>query len=106
MSTFARLDEATIATFRQVLGARAPELLRALEESDTPSMAVREQVNDVLADEISHEIFGPDWEPTAHGARVEEALTGFLVVYQITERVVGTDQWPPVPDLRGDRAGH
>jgi hypothetical protein len=106
MGALDHLDDAVAATIRQVLGGRAPELLRALEESDAPSMAVREQVNDVLADEVAREISAPDWEPTPHGALVEDAVASFLVVYPITEQVRGTDEWPPDPDLRGpERAG-
>ncbi|MHC1561433.1 hypothetical protein ACR9E3_20935 [Actinomycetospora sp. C-140] len=106
MSTLDRLDDETSETLRTVLGHRAPDLLHALQSTDTPSMALREQVDDVMADELSGEITGPDWDPTPHGVRVEAAITRFLVVYEITHPVRGTDAWPPVPDLRGpDRAG-
>lgn len=105
VSTLEHVDAETAETIRGVLGRRAPDLLRALETTGSPSMAIREQVNDVLGDEVIGEISGPEWEPTPHGRRVERALERFLVVFQITEPAMGTDQWPPDPDLRGDRAG-
>ncbi|GAA4781317.1 hypothetical protein GCM10023200_13290 [Actinomycetospora chlora] len=106
MSALDRLDAESAKTIREVLGQRAPDLLRAVESSDTPTMSLREQVNDVLADEIASELTGPEWEPTPYGARVENAVERFLVAYQITRGVRGTEAWPPDPDLRGPgRAG-
>lgn len=106
VSTLDHLDEETTATLRTVLARRAAELLQVLETTGSPSMAVREQVEDVLADELSHEITGPDWRPTPHGARVDDAIGRFLIVYPITHATKGTADWPPSPDLRGpERAG-
>jgi hypothetical protein len=106
VSTLDRLDAETTETLRGVLGRRAPDLLRALETTDAPTMGVREQVEDVLADEFDREVAGPDWEPTAHGVRVDDAIGRFLISYPITEPTKGTADWPPTPDLRGpDRAG-
>lgn len=106
MSTLDRLDAGTVETIRSVLGRRAPDLLRALENTDPPSMAVREQVEDVLADELAREVTGPEWEPTPHGVRVDDAVGRFLIAYPVTNPTRGTDRWPPVPDLRGpERAG-
>lgn len=93
------------ATIRGVLERRAPDLLRALENADIPTMALREQVEDLLADEFSGEVSGPDWEPTSHGRRVDDALGRFLMIYPITAPTKAIGDWPPEPDLRGDRAG-
>lgn len=105
MSCLDLLDDEVADTVRQVLGRRAPDLLRALEDTQDPTMVVRQQVNDVLGDEAIRELVGPDWEPTAHCLRVEKALDHFFATCGLTEPVRGTDQWPPDPDLRGDRAG-
>jgi hypothetical protein len=106
MTTLEHLDPDTVETIRVVLGRRASDLLQVLETTETPSMAIREQVEDVLADELSHEITGPDWRPTPHGSRVDDAIGRFLIVYPITDPTKGTDDWPPSPDLRGPgRAG-
>jgi hypothetical protein len=106
VSTLEHLDTETIETIRTVLARRAAELLHVLETTETPSMAVREQVEDVLADELSREITAPDWRPTPHGARVDDAIGRFLIVYPITDPTKGTAGWPPSPDLRGpERAG-
>jgi hypothetical protein len=94
------LDSGTTRTIRLVLGSRAPLLLRALEQSERPSMSIREKVEDVLADELVPEFTGPDWEPTSYGLRVESAIVRFLEVHQITRPTKG-HAWPPVPDLRG-----
>lgn len=100
MNSLDQLDPATASTIRLVLGGRAPLLLRALEESEEPSMSVREQVQDVLADELMPELTGPDWEPTSYGLRVESAIVRFLEVHRITSPTKDR-AWPPVPDLRG-----
>ncbi|PVZ05768.1 hypothetical protein [Actinomycetospora cinnamomea] len=106
VSTLDRLDAETAETIRGVLGRRAPDLLRALESTDAPSMGVREQVEDVLATEFEREVAGPDWEPTAYGVRVDDAVGRFLISYPITQPTKGTVEWPPTPDLRGpERAG-
>jgi hypothetical protein len=101
MSAMQRLDAETADTIRAVLGRRTPELLRAVESTDDPTMAIREQVQDVLADEFTGEVSGPDWEPTAHGVRVDDAVGRFLIAFPITQPTKGTADWPPTPDLRG-----
>jgi hypothetical protein len=101
MSAMQRLDAETAETIRAVLGRRTPELLRALENTDDPTMAIREQVQDVLADEFTGEVSGPDWEPTAHGIRIDDAVGRFLIAFPITRPTKGTIDWPPTPDLRG-----
>ena len=66
-------------------------------------MSIREQVEDVLADEFTGRGLRPDWEPTPYGVEVDDAIGRFLLSYPITHPTKGTDSWPPRPDLRGER---
>jgi len=83
LSALERLDAETAATMRLVLGQRAPEVLRALEETDDPPIELRESVANVFIDEFTREVSGPDWEPTPHGVRVDDALGWFYKSYPI-----------------------
>jgi hypothetical protein len=78
------LDSATGTTIRLVLGRRAPELLRNLEETDDPPMELRQRVEDVLAKEfVSREGLQPDFEPTPYGKRVDDAIGAFVMQFPI-----------------------
>jgi hypothetical protein len=71
-------------TVRVVLGRRAPELLRDLEETDDPPMELRQGVEDVLAKEfVSREGLQPDFEPTPYGRRVDDAIGAFVMQFPI-----------------------
>lgn len=78
MSALDKLDGESALVLREVLAKSAPDLLAALEASSEPTREVREQVVDVVADEFDEHVSGPDWEPTAWGKRVDEALGWFL----------------------------
>jgi hypothetical protein len=87
VSALDQLREDVIATIRDVLGRRAPESLRALEETDDPPMALRQEVEDVLAREFSSKDgLGPDWEPTPYGKRVDDAIGAFVLRFPIERR--------------------
>lgn len=86
MSALDRLDAATTETLRRVLGRRDPEVLRALEGSDDPAVDLRERVAKALHEEFSGEVSGPDWEPTPHGVRVDDALGWFYKSFPVEGR--------------------
>ncbi len=83
MSALDRLDAETADTMRLVLGQRAPDVLRALEETDDPPIDLREQVATVFVEEFMREVSGPDWEPTPHGVRVDDALGWFYKSFPV-----------------------
>jgi hypothetical protein len=74
MSALDRLDAAAADTLRLVLGQRAPDVLKALEETEDPPTELRERVGRA---KFSGEVSGPDWEPSPHGVRVDDALGWF-----------------------------
>jgi hypothetical protein len=86
VSALDRLDTNTADTLRLVLGQRAPDVLRALEETDDPPIDLRERVATVFIDEFTREVSGPDWEPTSHGLRVDDALGWFYKSFPIERR--------------------
>ncbi|WP_433782387.1 hypothetical protein ACQPX6_21145 [Actinomycetospora sp. CA-101289] len=84
MNALDHLDPAAADTVRIVLGRRAPELLRTLEETDDPPMELRQQVKNVLAKEfVSKDGLQPDHEPTPHGRRVDDAIGTFVSQFPI-----------------------
>lgn len=86
MSALDRLDAETAETLRRVLGRRAPDVLHALEETDDPPTDLRERVANAVVDEFSGEVSGPDWEPTPHGVRVDDALGAFYKRFPVERR--------------------
>ncbi|MEJ2889779.1 hypothetical protein [Actinomycetospora aeridis] len=86
MSALHGLDGETAETVRLVLGRRAPDVLRALEETDDPSNDLRDRTAAVLAEEFSREVSGPDWEPSPHGIRVDDAIGRFYRCYPVDRR--------------------
>jgi hypothetical protein len=78
MSALDKLDAESALVLRDVLTKCAPDLLAALDVSDEPTREVRERVLEVVADEFSDHVAGPDWEPTSWGKRVDDALGWFL----------------------------
>jgi hypothetical protein len=84
MCALDRLREDVACTIRDVLGPRAPGLLQSLDETDDPPMALRQQVEDVLAKEfVSKDGLQPDWEPTPYGKRVDDAIGAFVMQFPI-----------------------
>ena len=86
MSALDRLDAATAATLRRVLGQRAPDVLKALEETEDPPTELRERVGRAMQTEFSGEVSGPDWEPSSHGVRVDDALGWFYASFPVERR--------------------
>ena len=84
MTSIDRLGSEVARTVRDVLGRWAPQLLQALEDTDDPPMALRKQVEDLLATEfVSKEGLQPDHEPTPYGERVDEAIGAFVMRFPI-----------------------
>lgn len=84
MSALDRLRDDARRTIRDVLGRRAPGVLESLDKTDDPPMALREQVENVLAKEfVSKDGLQPDWEPTPYGKRVDDAIGAFVMQFPI-----------------------
>ena len=86
MSALDRLDSTTADTLRLVLQQRAPDVLRALEETEDPPIELRERVATALHEEFSGEVSGPDWEPTPRGVAVDDALGWFYKSFPVERR--------------------
>ena len=86
MSALDRLDVTTADTLRLVLGQRAPDVLKALEETEDPPTELRERVGRAMQTEFSGEVSGPDWEPSPHGVRVDDALGWFYRSFPVERR--------------------
>lgn len=65
------------AIFTSLLTERNPELLRALQTQEKPTLDQQDEVIEVLADAVS-EHYGPGHEPTAQGVLIDNALGAFL----------------------------
>jgi hypothetical protein len=86
MSALDRLDGDAAGTLRLVLDRRAPDVLVALEETADPPTELRERVARAMQAEFSAEVSGPDWEPSPHGVRVDDALGAFYKSFPIERR--------------------
>ena len=81
------MSDEVAETIRRVLAQRAPDVLRDLEETDDPSVALGEQVEDALADEfVGQHGLQPDWEPTPWGKKVDDALGVFVSRFLLHRR--------------------
>jgi hypothetical protein len=66
-----------------VLQRRQPALAARLRAETDVALDDRAAVEDLLADEFSDEVFEPDYEPTAYGKQVDDAIGKFLVRFPI-----------------------
>lgn len=71
--------------FTEVIGERDEDLLSSLRTHEEPSRRERVAVEQILSNEFSRNL-GPDYEPTARGRDIDNALGEFLL------------QWPIEPE--------
>lgn len=69
-----------------VLARRDPELSARLAADSRVEDTDVELVQSVLYDEFSNEVSTVDWEPTAYGKRVDDALGSFVQRFLIEPR--------------------
>jgi hypothetical protein len=68
--------------FTEVIGERNEGLLSSLRTHEEPSRQERIAVEQILSNEFSRNL-GPDYEPTARGRDIDNALGAFLLRWPI-----------------------
>jgi hypothetical protein len=84
MSSLKGMPRDLMPLFEEIVGDADPELLTSILRTQHPTLDERKRVEDVLAREFSRHL-RPDWEPTAHGKRVDDVLGKFLLQFQFDE---------------------
>jgi hypothetical protein len=68
--------------FHEIVGRVDPGLLESVMSSGNPTLAEREQIEEILADEFARHLH-PDYEPTERGKQIDDLLGKFLLQFPI-----------------------
>ncbi len=79
----ARLPHKMQSLFMEIVGAKDPGLLAALQAEDEPTETEEGAVEAILADELATQMGPPDWEPTGRGIAIEKMIKQFFVLWPL-----------------------